>query len=108
MSIPSDVDGEGAMNKGNMRRWCRLFREGTTVRDRTQPLVLVHSSNKFNWEIFEHPPYIPHLASGDYRLLLHIKIFLAGQSLRSDQETKDAPDWLKVLAATFLDEGIMI
>jgi hypothetical protein len=24
------VQGEGAVNKGNMRKWCRLFKEGRT------------------------------------------------------------------------------
>ena len=25
-----EVQGEGAVNKGNMRKWCRLFKEGRT------------------------------------------------------------------------------
>jgi len=38
--------------------------------------------------------------TSDHYLFLHIKVFLAGQSPRSDQETKDVvQNCLKVLAA---------
>jgi hypothetical protein len=40
------------------------------------------------WESFDNPPYSPDLASSDYSLFLHLNKFLAGQSLRSDQEKK--------------------
>jgi hypothetical protein len=50
----------------------------------------------FGWEIFEHPPYSPDLAFSDHNLFLHIKIFLGGQSLGSDQAAKEVVhDWLK-------------
>jgi len=39
---------------------------------------------------------------GDYHLFFGLKKFLAVQSQRSDQETKDVvQDWLQGLAATF-------
>jgi hypothetical protein len=40
------------------------------------------------WKIFEHLPYSLDLAPSDYHLFLHLKKFLAGQSLRSDQVTE--------------------
>jgi histone-lysine N-methyltransferase SETMAR len=62
---------------------------------------------QFGWEIFEHSPYSPDHAPCDYHLFLHLKNFLGGQSLGSDQETKDVlRDWLKGLAVSFYDEAI--
>lgn len=41
------------------------------------------------------------------KLFLHLKRFLDGQSLESDQETKDAvQEWLNGLAVNFFDKGI--
>ena len=61
---------------------------------------------QFKWEIFEHPPYSPDFVPRDYNFFLHHNKFLAGQSLRRDQETKDVvQDWLKCLAATPFDAG---
>ena len=40
-------------------------------------------------EIFEHPPNNPDLAPSTYCLFLHLKKFLAAQSLKSDQENKE-------------------
>jgi histone-lysine N-methyltransferase SETMAR len=72
----------------------------TTVR--TRALL-----EQFGWEIFEHPPYSPDLAPSDYHLFLHLKIFLSGQSLGSDQETKNVvQDWLVGLAVSFYDDGM--
>jgi hypothetical protein len=39
------VCGEGAVNKGNVRKWWRLFTESTTMRDRTAPPRHAHYSN---------------------------------------------------------------
>jgi hypothetical protein len=33
----------------------------------------------FNWELFDHPPYKPDLASSDYHLLTYLKIWLRSQ-----------------------------
>ena len=42
----------------------------------------------------------------DCRLFLRLNTLLVGQSVRSDQVTKDAmQEWLEGLAATFRDEG---
>jgi hypothetical protein len=57
--------------------------------------------------IFEHPPYTPDLAPSDCHLFLHPKKFLAGQNLRSNQQTKDiVQDWRKGWEMTLFDEGI--
>jgi histone-lysine N-methyltransferase SETMAR len=62
---------------------------------------------QFGWEIFEHPPYSTNLAPSDYHLFLHLKNFLGGQSLGSDQATTYVvQDWLKGLVVSFCDERI--
>ena len=43
---------------------------------------------KFKWKHFEHPPYSPDLSPSEYYLFLQLSNFLAGQSLRTDQEKK--------------------
>ena len=54
-----------------------------------------------------YPPYSLDLAPSDYHLFLHRKAFLAAQSLRGDQDTKDFVQyWLNVLAAIFCNEGM--
>jgi hypothetical protein len=65
------------------------------------------SLHQCKWAMFEHPPCSLELAPADYHLFIHSKQFVAGQSLASDQETKDAvQDWLKGLSASFFDGGI--
>ena len=60
------VDGEGKLNKGNMKKWCRLFKGGWTNGMMRRGLV--------EWavqvRIFENPPYNPDLVSSDYHFLL--------------------------------------
>jgi transposase len=59
---------------------------------------------QFKWETFEHAPYSPDLAPSDHHLFLHLKTFLAGRSLRSDQETNTVVH--DKLAITSFDKGI--
>jgi hypothetical protein len=52
-----EVYGEGAMNEGNVRKGCRLFKEGRTTRGHTSLPVHADYSEQFKWEILEHLPY---------------------------------------------------
>jgi len=62
-----EVCGEGAKNKRNVRKWCRLFKKGTHHR-RYMRII-----EQFSWAIFEHlPPYSPIFKSDNYRLFLHL------------------------------------
>ena len=45
---------------------------------------------ELNWDIFEHPPYSPDLASSDFFLLPEMKEHLAGKRFANDEGTKDA------------------
>lgn len=62
---------------------------------------------QFEREIFEYPLSSTDLAPRDYHLFLHLKKCLAGQGLRSAQETKDiVQECLKSLTVTFITKGI--
>jgi transposase len=84
-------------------KWRQLWRKTSRATRRLIPALL----EQFKWEIFEPPPYSSDLAPSDYDLFLNLKTFLTGQSLGSDQETKDVvQDQLKGLTETIFDEGI--
>jgi hypothetical protein len=71
-----EVYDEGATKEGKVRKWCRLFKEGTTMRDRTPPPVHVHYFKQFKWKNLEHPPYCPHLAPSHCHWFIHLKKLL--------------------------------
>lgn len=57
--------------------------------------------------IFEHPPYKPDLAQGDYHVFPDLKQWLGGQRFQTDVELKDTvTTHFQSLAATFYEEGI--
>ena len=61
----------------------------------------------FNWEIFDHPPYSPDLAPSDYHLFAKMKVWLATQRFRTNEELMDGVNnWLHNLAAPFFDERL--
>jgi hypothetical protein len=80
-----------------------LFKEGkTNVHDEEQNGRTNSSSGKISSILHTVSTF-----TGDYHLFFGLKKFLAVQSHRSDQETKDVvQDWLQGLAATFFFEGI--
>ena len=62
---------------------------------------------KFDWDMFDHPPYSPDLAAKDFHLFLHLKSFLGDQHFNDEDELKQhVTTWLKTQAATFYEEGI--
>ena len=50
----------------------------------------VFLSEQFHWDIFEHPPYSPDLASSDFFLFSKMKEHLAGKHFTNDEDLKDA------------------
>jgi transposase len=40
----------------------------------------------FNWELFDHPPYIPDLAPRDYRLFTYLKNWLGSQLFSNNEQ----------------------
>jgi len=96
----AEVYGDGAVNEGNVRKWCRLFEEGRTNlldKERRAPLVTHELKETVNARLLENR----RLTNAELR-----NIFLPGQSLGSDQETQEVQVWLKRLVAIFLDEGV--
>lgn len=62
---------------------------------------------RFNWDIFSHPPYSPDLAPSDFHLFPCMKRWLASQRFENDDELKNAvTGWLNSQAAEFYAEGI--
>ena len=59
------------------------------------------------WDILDHPPYIPDLATSDFRLFLHLKKHLAGKKFDEDDEMEEeVMTWFKGQSADFYDSGI--
>jgi hypothetical protein len=63
----------------------------------------------FAWEVFSFfdPPYSPDLAPGDFHFFTHLKQFLGGTCMGSDEAVKKTvKDWVTGLAADFYYAGI--
>jgi hypothetical protein len=61
----------------------------------------------FNWALFDHPPYNPDLAPGDYHLFTYLKNWLESQRFSNNEELmEDVKTWLGSQAADFFDTGI--
>jgi transposase len=43
----------------------------------------------FNWELFDHPPYSPHLTLSDYHLFTYLKNWLLSQRFNNNEELMD-------------------
>ena len=78
--------GEGALNEGSVRKWCRLFKEG---RDNFQWRGTKRKLEKLKWVILECRKQNFDFAPSEYHLFILRKTLLADRNLRSDQETKD-------------------
>jgi len=86
--------GECALNEGNARKWCRLFKEGrNNVQWRRKKRELV----QLKWDIFEYRIHNFDLEPSEYHLFVLRKTLLAGLSLRSDQKTKDVLENWKIV-----------
>jgi histone-lysine N-methyltransferase SETMAR len=110
-TITSEVYCE-TLNK--LRRSIQSKRRGML----TKGVVLLHDNarphtaartkallQQFNWEIFEHPPYSPGLAPSDYHLFTKMKVWLANERFKTNEELMDGvKNWLSTLAAPFCDE----
>jgi hypothetical protein len=59
-----------------------------------------------HYELLEHPPYFPDLASSDFHLFPKLKFFLAAQRFSSNQEaTTAAEDYFADLRRTTTETG---
>jgi hypothetical protein len=61
----------------------------------------------FAWTVFFHPPYVPDLTASDFHLFAHLKQFLDGMHVVSDEGIKKTvKDWFSGLVADIYDAGI--
>jgi histone-lysine N-methyltransferase SETMAR len=86
----------------------------------TYGVVLLHDSSRphtaartrallehFNWELFDHPHYSPHLAPSDYHLFTYAKNCMRTQLINSVEELMEGvKTWLSSHASDFFDTGI--
>jgi hypothetical protein len=62
---------------------------------------------KFKWDVLDHPPYSPDLASSHFHLFHHLKKHGSGEKLDDDDEVQEeVVTWFKRQAADFYDSGI--
>jgi hypothetical protein len=73
-----------------------------TMRVRIELLALEH----FNWELSDHPPYIPDLAPSDYHLFTCPKNWFKLQRFNNNELMEGVKTWLSSQAADFFDTGI--
>jgi histone-lysine N-methyltransferase SETMAR len=61
----------------------------------------------FNWDIFDHPSYIPDLVPSDYYLFTKLKVWLGIQCFHKNDALVDGVNnWPHILAAPFFDVGL--
>jgi hypothetical protein len=62
---------------------------------------------QFKWDILDHPPYGPDLASSDFHLFLRLKKHLAGKKSDDDNDVQEEiMTWFKGQMADLYDSGI--
>jgi histone-lysine N-methyltransferase SETMAR len=73
-----------------------------------------HTSNRmrellrcYNWEVLDHPPYSPDLASSDFHLFGPLQKHLGGRRFATDGEVQQAVmSWYQALDTDFFYAGI--
>ena len=71
----------GAVNEGNLRKWCRLFKEGRTTRDHTPPSLHAHYWNSSRGKFSSTLHAVPNFLQVRH-LFLIFRTFLVGHILR--------------------------
>ena len=75
-----EMYGVGAVNEGNVRKWCRLFKGRWTTRDYTPPPVRAHYLNSSCGKFSSTLRKVPNLLQVRH-LFLSFKTFLVGHIL---------------------------
>jgi hypothetical protein len=60
-----------------------LLHDNARLHTAARTNVLIKS---FSWESFDHPPYSPNLAPGDYSFFTNMKVWLATQRFHTNEE----------------------
>jgi hypothetical protein len=62
---------------------------------------------RFNWELFDHPPYSPDISPSGYHLFTYLKSWSVSQNFNNNEELMEGVQtWLSSQAADFFDTGI--
>jgi len=92
------------------KRRGRLTQGVLLLHDNARPYtahLTINTIRQLNWEVLEHPAYIPDLASSDFHLFEPLKNALSGRRFAADDEVKEAVhDWLRTQPQTFFSNGI--
>ena len=99
------------LRRSIQNKWWGMLSKGVVLlHDNPRPHTTARTNaliKLFNWEVFDHPPYIPDLAPSDYHLFSKMKAWLANQHFHTNEELMDGiKTWLHNLAARFFDEGL--
>jgi histone-lysine N-methyltransferase SETMAR len=60
----------------------------------------------FYSELFDHPPYTPHLAPSDYHLFTYLKNWLRSQRFKNEELMEGVKMWLRSQAADVFNTDI--
>ena len=64
--------------------------------------------SKLGWEVLQHPPYSPDLATSDFHLFGPMKKFLAGHHFETDTQMRQAVRrWLYSNRTDFYEQSIL-
>ena len=90
--------------RGSLRQGILLLHDN--ARPHTARLT-INTIRQLNWEILDHPAYIPDLAPSDFHLFGPLKNAVSGRRFAADDEVKEAVhDWLRSQPQTFFSNGI--
>ncbi|GBO28873.1 hypothetical protein AVEN_7313-1 [Araneus ventricosus] len=88
---------QGHADRGN---FASMTMQGLTLQLRQELLTL------FGWEVLDHPPYSPDLATSDFYLFRHLKHHLGGNHYNGDEDMKTTELLVIHAGASFNEEGI--
>ena len=72
---------------GMLSSWILLLHDNARPHTAARTAQLLQ---QFRWEVYDHPPYSPHLAPSDYHLFMHLKKWLDPKALKTTIDRKQA------------------
>ena len=111
-TITSEVYCEilNKLQRSIQNKRCRMLTKGIIfLHDNVLPHTVARTNaliNLFNWEIFDRPPYSPHLVPSDNHLFTKMNAWLAIQRFHTNKELMDGVNnWLRNLGHRSLTRG---
>jgi hypothetical protein len=69
-------------------------------------LIQLLALERFNWELFDHPPYNLNPTPSDYHQFTYLKNGFGSQCFNSEDLIEGVKMWLSPQVADFFDTGI--